>query len=92
MRGMCRDVHSKEDYTLRYLQTQQIGQEAESANGPDVVMIETYKDKAGADKHVTESHFKELFKVFEEEGIFEKPPYLAQTVSTGGFDLDRKLL
>jgi hypothetical protein len=33
---MCKDVHSKEDYTLRYIATQQLG-----AENPDIVMIET---------------------------------------------------
>jgi hypothetical protein len=33
---MCKDVHTKEDYTLRYIATEQIGVET-----PDIVMIET---------------------------------------------------
>ena len=51
-----------------------------------------YKDKASADKHTAEPHFKELFAKFEQEGIMAKAPYLAQTVSKEGFDLDRKLI
>ena len=35
--GMCKDVHSKEDYTLRYMMTEQL-----DAETPDIVMIETY--------------------------------------------------
>ena len=52
----------------------------------------SYKDKAGADKHVTESHFQELFKKLESEGLAAKPPYLAKTVTKAGFDLDHKLI
>lgn len=33
---MCKDVHSKEDYTLRYMMTEQI-----DAETPDIVMVET---------------------------------------------------
>ena len=34
---MCQDVYSKEDYTLRYMMTEQLDVET-----PDIVMIETY--------------------------------------------------
>ena len=37
--GMCKDVHEKEDYTLRYLMTEQL--KAEEGKEPDIVMIET---------------------------------------------------
>ena len=33
---MCKDVHEKEDYTLRYMMTEQIDEET-----PDLVMVET---------------------------------------------------
>lgn len=36
---MCKDVHEKEDYTLRYIATEQIG--PEKVETPDIVMIET---------------------------------------------------
>ncbi|KAK3718915.1 hypothetical protein LTR37_004831 [Vermiconidia calcicola] len=87
MGKMCKDVHGKEDYTLRYMMTEQL-----DADTPDVVMIETYKDKSSADKHGTEPHFKELFATFDSEGMFSKPPYLAKTISRAGFDADRKLI
>ena len=51
-----------------------------------------YKDKESADKHTKTEHFQELFKTFEKEGIMAKPPYLAQTSSKHGFDLDHKLI
>ncbi|SMR55262.1 unnamed protein product [Zymoseptoria tritici ST99CH_1A5] len=88
LQGMCKDVHQKEDYTLRYIATEQIGAEGT----PDIVMIETYKSKEAADKHTQEPHFKELFATMEKEGLMAKAPYLAQTVSKAGFDLDRKLI
>ncbi|KAK5736650.1 hypothetical protein LTR17_007307 [Elasticomyces elasticus] len=84
---MCKEVHSKEDYTLRYLMTEQV-----DAETPDFVMIETYKSKEAAQKHPQEPHFQELFGAFEKEGLFAKPPYLAHTTSKAGFDLDRTLL
>ena len=34
--GMCKDVHSNEDYTLRYMMTEQL-----DAENPDIIMIET---------------------------------------------------
>lgn len=87
---MCKDVHTKEDYTLRYIATEQIGPEQPTT--PDIVMIETYKDKASADKHTPEEHFNALFAAFEKEGLMGKAPYLAQTKSISGFDLDRKFI
>jgi hypothetical protein len=33
---MCRSVHEKEDYTVRYLMTQKLG-----AKEPEFIMIET---------------------------------------------------
>ncbi|KAK4958021.1 hypothetical protein LTR10_004446 [Elasticomyces elasticus] len=84
---MCKEVHTKEDYTLRYLMTEQL-----DAETPDFVMIETYKSKEAAQKHPQEPHFQELFGAFEKEGLFAKPPYLAHTTSKAGFDLDRSLL
>lgn len=33
---MCQDVHDKEDYTYRYMMTEQLDKET-----PDIVMIET---------------------------------------------------
>jgi len=36
---MCKDVHEKEDYTLRYMATERIDQEG---NDKDIIMIETY--------------------------------------------------
>jgi quinol monooxygenase YgiN len=50
-----------------------------------------YKDKDSADAHTQTEHFKQLIKDFEDEGILAEPPWLSQTVSKGGFDLDRKL-
>ncbi|EME39609.1 hypothetical protein DOTSEDRAFT_159992 [Dothistroma septosporum NZE10] len=90
LKNMCKDVHEKEDYTLRYIATEQIGPEKPTT--PDIVMIETYKDKDSADKHTTEPHFKKLFATFDEEGLMANPPYLAQTKSISGFDLDRKFI
>ncbi|CAK3845716.1 Hypothetical predicted protein [Lecanosticta acicola] len=92
LKGMCKSVHEKEDYTLRYIGTEQIGPGEEKPETPDIVMIETYKDKASAEKHTTEPHFKQLFATFDEEGLMAKPPYLAQTKSISGFDLDRKFI
>ncbi|KAH9845345.1 Dimeric alpha+beta barrel like protein [Teratosphaeria destructans] len=86
LKPMCKDVHSKEDYTLRYIMTEQLDSE-----NPDIVMIETYKDKDAATKHTKEPHFKELFGTFEKEGLMRQPPYLAQTKSKAGFERDRKL-
>lgn len=36
---MCKDVHDKEDYTLRYMATERIDQEG---SDKDIIMIETY--------------------------------------------------
>ena len=36
---MCKDVHKKEDYTLRYMATEQI--DGENSEDPDIIMIET---------------------------------------------------
>ena len=36
---MCKKVHEKEDYTLRYIATEQI--DGENSADPDLVMIET---------------------------------------------------
>ena len=104
--GMCESVHSKEDYTLRYLMTEKL-----DAEQPEYIMVETYdvtsrftpltivadtsrryKDKAGADKHPTEAHFQELFSKFTNEDLFAKEPYIVQTKSVAGFDLDHKLV
>jgi hypothetical protein len=51
-----------------------------------------YKDKAGADKHPTEPHFNELFSKFTDEDLFAKAPYIVQTKSVTGFDIDHKLV
>ena len=51
-----------------------------------------YKDKASAEKHASESWFKELFATFDKEGLFAKPPSIWFSKSTSGFDLDHKLL
>lgn len=51
-----------------------------------------YKDKASADKHTTEPHFKEIFATLDKEGILGKAPWLAKTQSKHGFDLDHKLI
>ena len=37
MKWMCETVHSKEDYTLRYMMTEQL-----NAETPTYIMIETY--------------------------------------------------
>jgi hypothetical protein len=37
MKSMCRAVHEKEDYTLRYLMTEKL-----DAKEPEYIMIETY--------------------------------------------------
>ncbi|EMC91283.1 hypothetical protein BAUCODRAFT_152560 [Baudoinia panamericana UAMH 10762] len=84
---MAKDVHEKEDYTLRYIMTEQLGVET-----PDIVMIETYKSKEAADQHTKTSHFKSLFSTMESEHLMAKPPYIAQTISKAGFDLDRKMI
>lgn len=36
---MCKDVHEKEDYTLRYIATEQI--DGDNPDDADIVMIET---------------------------------------------------
>ena len=103
MKWMCQTVHKQEDYTLRYLMTEKL-----DAEEPEYIMIETYvsrpakiavannleryKDKTGADKHPTEPHFKELFSKFTDEDLFAKPPYIVQTKSITGFDLDHKFV
>ena len=35
---MCKDVHEKDDYTLRYIMTEQVDEQT-----PDISMIETYE-------------------------------------------------
>ena len=37
MKSMCETVHSKEDYTLRYMMTEQL-----NAETPTYIMVETY--------------------------------------------------
>ena len=37
MKGMCKDVHEKEDYTTRYLMT-----ETQGKDSPEFIMVETY--------------------------------------------------
>ena len=51
-----------------------------------------YKDKTGADKHNTEPHFQELFKKLQGEQLSAKQPYIVQTKTLAGFDLDHKLI
>ncbi|KAI5358509.1 hypothetical protein Slin15195_G109570 [Septoria linicola] len=89
MKPMIKSVYEKEDYTLRYMMTEQINHDS---GEPDIVMIETYKSKDGADQHTATDYFKELFGTFEKEGIMAKAPYLAITKSVQGFDTDRKLI
>lgn len=40
LEGMCKAVHAQEDYTLRYIMTEQI--DAAAGETPDIVMIETF--------------------------------------------------
>ncbi|KAF1824243.1 uncharacterized protein K489DRAFT_177955 [Dissoconium aciculare CBS 342.82] len=87
MKSMCRSVHEKEDYTVRYLMTQKLG-----AKDPEFIMIETYRTQEDAKKHGDEPHFKELFGAFEKEGIFAKPAYIALSKGVEGFDSNRSLL
>lgn len=61
---MCEEVHIKEDYTLRYIMTEQLDAEV-----PDIVMIETYKSKEAAEKHTTEPHFNHTISTIEKEGL-----------------------
>ena len=51
-----------------------------------------YKSKEGADKHNKEPHFKQLFSTAGDEGLFGASPYIVQTSTQAGFDLDHKLL
>ena len=36
---MCKDVHEKEDYTIRYIATERI--DGDNKDDPEIVMIET---------------------------------------------------
>ena len=54
--------------------------------------MRSYKDKAAADAHVKTEHFQAFFKQITDEGLLGEEPVLMQTVSKGGFDLDRKLI
>jgi len=87
MKTMCRAVHEKEDYTLRYLMTEKL-----HAKEPEYIMIETYQSKDAAKKHSSEPHFKEFFSALEKEGVLAKPAYIAMSKSVEGFDKNRSLL
>jgi quinol monooxygenase YgiN len=54
--------------------------------------VDRYENKAAAEKHPTEAHFKETFAKFDAEGVLAKPAYIAHTKSVAGFDSNRSLL
>lgn len=43
-------------------------------------------------QHVKEPHFVTMFKALDAEELLSKKPYIAKTVTTAGFELDRKLI
>ncbi|OAP54582.1 hypothetical protein AYL99_11030 [Fonsecaea erecta] len=81
------EVHAKEDYCLRFIVTKQINEET-----PDFVLFETYKSEASIDQHLKEPHFLQMSKTLGAEDVLTKKPYVAKTITTGGFDLDMKLM
>ena len=78
-------THKNEDYTPRYLMTEQL-----DTDEPALHMFETYTSRDGADKHTKTENFKVLMDSAEQEGVFGKAPYLVFTKTTGGYDWDRQ--
>ncbi|KAK5721442.1 hypothetical protein LTR17_014562 [Elasticomyces elasticus] len=76
-----------QDYTLRFLVTEPIDEEVS-----EFVMFETYKSAQASDQHNQEPYFQECFATFQKEELMAKPPLMYRTISTAGFDMDRKLL
>ena len=78
-------THANEDYTPRYLMTEQL-----DSDEPALHMFETYTSRDGADKHTKTKNFKVLMEKAEKEGIWGKEPYLVFTKTVGGYDWDRQ--
>ena len=78
-------THANEDYTPRYLMTEQL-----DSDEPALHMFETYTSRDGADKHTKTENFKVLMEKAEKEGIWGKEPYLVFTKTVGGYDWDRQ--
>ncbi|UJO21188.1 uncharacterized protein CLAFUR5_10948 [Fulvia fulva] len=81
-------THKNEDYTPRYLMTEQL-----DTKEPALHMFETTTDtpsRDGADKHTKTENFKTLMSECEKEGVMGKEPYLVFTKTVGGYDWDRQ--
>ena len=95
-------THKNEDYTPRYLMTEQL-----ESDEPALHMFETYACRSdcyksqlilgdrytsrdGADKHTRTENFKALMDACEKEGVMGKEPYLVFTKTVGGYDWDRQ--
>ncbi|GIZ43318.1 hypothetical protein CKM354_000655000 [Cercospora kikuchii] len=78
-------VHEKEDYTPRYLMTEQL-----ESDEPALHMFETYTSRKGADDHTKTENFKVLMDKAQKEGVMGKEPCLVFTKTVGGYDWDRK--
>ncbi|KIY00066.1 uncharacterized protein Z520_03751 [Fonsecaea multimorphosa CBS 102226] len=83
--AQCREVHEKEDYALRFLVTEQI-----DVDVPELALFETYTSMDDTDRHLKEPHFLTMSKILAEEDLLSKKTYVARTVTTAGFDLDRE--
>ncbi|KAK5939977.1 hypothetical protein PMZ80_007395 [Knufia obscura] len=84
--NQAKDVHEKEDYCNRFVVTEQLD------STPTFIIFETYKDLESVHQHAKEPHFQALMKALDEEDLLMEKPFIAYTKSTGGFEMDRKLL
>ncbi|EME40920.1 hypothetical protein DOTSEDRAFT_37653 [Dothistroma septosporum NZE10] len=78
-------THKNEDYTPRYLMTEQL-----DTKEPALHMFETYTSRDNAEKHTKTENFKTLMSKCEKEGVMGKEPYLVFTKTVGGYDWDRQ--
>lgn len=86
LNNQAKSVHEKEDYARRFIVTEQLD------STPAFVLFETYRDRESIDRHGKEPHFQTLMEVLTEEDLLMEKPSIAYTKSTGGFDVDRKLM
>ncbi|KAL9094987.1 MAG: hypothetical protein Q9165_002589 [Trypethelium subeluteriae] len=75
-------AHAKENEpdTLRYHVHRQIKKDA-----PEYVVIETYKDKAGVEKHMGSDIYKTLGNAIKKEDLLVKPLQVVSMHPIGGF-------
>ncbi|KUJ19770.1 uncharacterized protein LY89DRAFT_611580 [Mollisia scopiformis] len=82
LQGVAAYVKENEPQTLRY----EISRQANKKTGDEeVIMVESYKDKAALNTHGSSETFKKFNKTLEDEGLIGAPAQFKFVRAAGGF-------